>query len=50
MSAWINLDAADFVANYDESKIPAFTLPDPLVTEDGSAVTTVEQWNGVRRP
>ncbi len=32
------------VANYDESLIPEYELPDPLVTNDGSPVTTVEDW------
>ena len=39
-----------FVANYDESKIPAHTLPDPLITQSGDAVTSADQWNNVRRP
>lgn len=47
---WAHSNAAEFVANYDESKVPSFTLPNPLVTEDGSPVTSPEQWNGVRRP
>lgn len=35
--------------NYDESKVPKFDLPDPLITNDGKKVTTAEQWNSVRR-
>ena len=35
--------------NYDEAKIPDYELPDPLVANDGSAVTTASQWNGSRR-
>lgn len=38
-----------FVPNYDESKIPDFELPDPLVTQAGESVTTPEMWNAVRR-
>ena len=34
-----NSHAQKFVANYDESKIPEHTLPDPLVTEAGKPVT-----------
>ncbi|QDT57343.1 hypothetical protein Pan44_54110 [Caulifigura coniformis] len=36
--------------NYDEDKVPAYTLPDPLTCLDGSKVTTVEQWKSKRRP
>ncbi|MCA9140777.1 MAG: DUF1080 domain-containing protein [Planctomycetales bacterium] len=36
--------------NYDESKVPDFTLPDPLVSTDGETVVTPTQWNEVRRP
>jgi len=35
--------------NFDEDKVPQYTLPDPLVFNDGTPVTTVEQWNNVRR-
>ncbi len=38
------LSAQTFVPNYDEAKVPVFTLPDPLTREDGSKVTTKEQW------
>ena len=36
--------------NYDESKVPKYTLPDPLVTEDGKKVTSAEMWRTKRRP
>jgi hypothetical protein len=37
-------------ANYDESKIPPYTLPDPLVLADGRKVTDAETWRKQRRP
>jgi hypothetical protein len=33
------LAQTDFVANYDESKVPSYTLPDPLVSAGGARVT-----------
>lgn len=36
-------------ANYDESKVPQYTLPDPLTANDGSRVTTADQWTHKRR-
>lgn len=36
--------------NYDEAKVPAYTLPDPLVCNNGERVTTSAQWESVRRP
>lgn len=36
--------------NYDEDKVPPYTLPDPLVMEDGTRVTTAEMWRTKRRP
>ena len=38
-----------FQPNYDESKVPDYTLPDPLVMEDGTAVADAETWNEKRR-
>lgn len=37
-------------ANIDESKVPPYTLPDPLVLENGQRVTTAEVWWKRRRP
>ncbi len=37
-------------ANYDESKVPEYTLPDPLVCLDGSKVNDAEVWRQKRRP
>ena len=36
--------------NYDENKIPSYTLPDPLVTSAGKRVTTARQWENEQRP
>lgn len=36
--------------NYEESKVPQYTLPDPLVTEEGDSVLSVQMWQEVRRP
>ncbi|MCS7185596.1 MAG: acetylxylan esterase [Armatimonadota bacterium] len=35
---------------YDETKVPPYTLPDPLVCLDGTKVTTPEIWWQKRRP
>ena len=37
-------------ANYDESKVPNYTLPDPLTLEDGVKVTDAATWRERRRP
>jgi hypothetical protein len=36
--------------NYDESKVPKYTLPDPLVMQDGQRVTDAAAWREKRRP
>ena len=46
--------AGNFVAmadevNYDESKVPEFALPNPLIASDGSPVEDAENWNTKRR-
>jgi len=37
-------------ANYDESKVGQYTLPDPLVCSDGTPVKDAEAWRQKRRP
>ena len=37
-------------ANYDESKVPRYTLPDPLVLQDGAPVRDAATWQQKRRP
>ena len=42
--------AQKFQPNYDESKVPKYTLPDPLVMADGQPVQDAETWRTKRRP
>lgn len=36
-------------ANYDEEKVPVYTLPDPLIANDGSKIDTAAKWTSGRR-
>ena len=36
--------------HYDESKVPSYTLPDPLVLNDGGSVKDARTWREKRRP
>lgn len=38
------------VSNYDEAKVGTYTLPDPLVSNDGQPVRDAETWFNLRRP
>lgn len=42
--------AEDEKFNYDEAKVPPYTLPDPLKMQDGRPVTSVKMWQASRRP
>lgn len=35
--------------NYEEAKVPHYTLPDPLLRSNGKPVTRANQWNRARR-
>ena len=37
-------------ANYDEAKVPTYTLPDPLTLANGAKVTNAKTWREQRRP
>ena len=43
-------EAQQKTANYDESKIPPYTLPELLKTRNGKTVNTAEAWTSTRRP
>lgn len=45
-----DLSAQVVEVNYDEAKVPAYTLPDPLIGSDGHSLATAADWNDVRRP
>lgn len=40
-----SLTAQKYGADYDESKVPHYTLPDPLIFNNGSKVTNKREWN-----
>jgi len=44
------IHSAPFVANEDESKVPNYTLPDPLEGRDGKPVKNSKEWEKTRRP
>jgi hypothetical protein len=39
----------EFVANYDEAKVPKYVLPDPLVSKSGQPVRDAQTWKTSRR-
>ena len=36
--------------NYDEPKVPAYTLPDSLLGSDGQKISDAAAWRAKRRP
>ena len=49
-SDWYNEVREAEDVNYDEARVPAYQLPDPLRLADGRAVTDAATWQNVRRP
>jgi (4-O-methyl)-D-glucuronate---lignin esterase len=45
-----NAGLAQQGTNYDESKVPAYTLPNPLVMANGPRVSSARMWMEKRRP
>ena len=50
LSAILSVFAQRPDVNYDESRVPAHTLPDPLISESGEKVTAAALWRAQRRP
>ena len=46
----VRTGAQAFVSNTSEEKVPAYTLPDPLLGKDGRKITGTVQWNRLQRP
>jgi len=47
---FMNASAQDNSINYDEAKVPPYTLPDPLVAQDGTPIVNSRQWLNQQRP
>ena len=50
LSLLLPLSAQKGGVNYDESKVPSYSLPDLFVTEKGKPVRTARRWEKIRRP
>ena len=50
MTAFDEVKAPPRGYNYEESKVPKYELPDPLVCLDGTKVTDADTWQKKRRP
>ena len=46
----VRLFAQQPQANYDEAKVPIYTLPDPLTLKNGVVVKDAKTWSAKRRP
>jgi hypothetical protein len=47
---WPDDEREGIKINYTEAKVPRYTLPDPLILQNGKKVTDIQTWNEQRRP
>lgn len=45
----IKVFSQTYLSNTDETKVPPYTLPDPLVNHEGTKVTTAAEWTNHQR-
>ena len=50
LSLFLLLATGTQAQNYDETKVPAYTLPDALRSVDGERISTKQAWETTRRP
>ena len=50
LAAWTCNASAQNNVNYDETQVPSFTLPNLLECNDGTIVTSPQEWETKRRP
>lgn len=50
LTAAVTAAAAPDSFNYDEAKVPPYTLPDPLALADGTKIATAAEWQSKGRP
>lgn len=41
---------AQYDVNEDESKVPPLALPDPFISKEGKVITSISEWENIRRP
>ncbi|MBL7734787.1 MAG: hypothetical protein JNL51_04965 [Chitinophagaceae bacterium] len=49
-SAGVKAQRRPVPTNYDESKIPPYTLPDPLLSINGKKISSAKEWEKKQRP
>src|ERR1051326_3485183 len=49
IGSFMHTSAQEIVINQDESKVPPYTFPDPLITADGKRITSAQQWQKHQR-
>ncbi|MEQ6118467.1 acetylxylan esterase [Reichenbachiella sp. MALMAid0571] len=37
-------------ANYDEAKVPDYTLPSLMISQEGKKISNIDDWQNIRRP